>query len=171
MSKIDKELAHELDKRNFEWVKVDESRPITGSDRKALRDGLIKTLEKLRKRPTIASVRRKRMNNLMYAWGEYAQPGGTSIRGTLGRIVDNPDYIDSSLEGYDRGISDHESQMISIGMLVSEMNADHKALVDYTYKDVLQDPVKAWCRRFGRTEDSYSSLKARILDKLIVKIL
>jgi len=161
--------------KHHKWVELNEPAPIVGDDRKVLISALQSQLSESKKSPTLVSIRRKRMDSLLYAWGEYRQPQATSsMHGGLstGGIAANAELLESGLLlGYDHTkLSDYASLMISIDMVISDLNIIDRVLINYVYKDMLKNPRISWCNRFNKTEAAFKMRKARLQDKLIENI-
>jgi len=146
--------------KRYEYVRIyEEEKPEPSPKPIKLSKTYIKALEKKKK---------ERMDSLMHSWGAYTVPC-VSLRSSMENIGNN-DVLEQS-DGYDCAlITDHDSLMIQISMIVSELHLVDSKLLRYHYQGEYKDPQARWMNEFKRESKTYHNKRPILLLKIANKL-
>ncbi len=111
--------------------------------------------------------RRQRVERWLVAWGEYKLANQTESGFTTASKSDlGNDAVERS-GGFEWGLTDYQSMLISIDMIVSKLNPIDYDLVYREYVSVEDDRVRQWAQKWGRRESNYAVRKSRLKSFII----
>lgn len=150
-------------------------RAISGVEQRRLVAGLKKDLERLKQTKEYKAIWRSRIVGRLYAWGEWATSSGASTAAgstPLGNAVKRAELsqIANEAAGYERGLSDYESLMITIDGHVSALCIADQDLIILEYQVMTNGVAEYWESTYGKTPGRYRRRKSELLKILSSKI-
>ncbi len=114
------------------------------------------------------SDKRKKAEGYLTAWGEYFTNNGISISSGI-----NPSDLDDFVfdgEGYDTGITDRLSLIISVETFVMSLNPIDRDLAVTLYQAMTEEAKDIWMLHYEATRNAMLIRKHRLIDKVYENI-